>query len=135
MLESRGSANAAEITERSINVGVGRDYADVSPLKEIYSDGDDRSGPVVEITRLAQLPPESGPAMRDCHRVFISYSSYRRTSFIDDSCTSTVEYLPRGELPAVGDSPHHHRIKGRKSSAAGSPQPISFKDSRIGVST
>jgi hypothetical protein len=30
-----------------------RDYADVSPLKEIYSDGDDRSGPVVEITRLA----------------------------------------------------------------------------------
>ena len=53
MLESRGSANATEITERSINVGVGRDYADVSPLKEIYSDGDYRSGPVVEITRLA----------------------------------------------------------------------------------
>jgi transglutaminase-like putative cysteine protease len=46
--------NAKEINEQYISVGVGRDYADVSPLKGIYSgEGSTDLDVVVEITRLA----------------------------------------------------------------------------------
>lgn len=46
--------NDAEINEQYISVGVGRDYADVSPLKGIYSgEGSTDLDVVVEITRLA----------------------------------------------------------------------------------
>jgi transglutaminase-like putative cysteine protease len=46
--------NNSEITEQYITVGVGRDYADVSPLKGIYSgQGATDLDVVVEITRLA----------------------------------------------------------------------------------
>ena len=46
--------NDKEITEQYISVGVGRDYADVSPLKGIYSgEGSTDLDVVVEITRLA----------------------------------------------------------------------------------
>jgi transglutaminase-like putative cysteine protease len=47
-------ANDTEIDEHYISVGVGRDYADVSPLKGIYSgEGATDLDVVVEITRLA----------------------------------------------------------------------------------
>ena len=43
-----------EITEQYVSVAVGRDYADVSPLKGIYSGGDATDlDVVVEVTRLA----------------------------------------------------------------------------------
>jgi transglutaminase-like putative cysteine protease len=46
--------NDSEITEQYISVGVGRDYADVSPLKGIYSgQGATDLDVVIEITRLA----------------------------------------------------------------------------------
>lgn len=46
--------NEVEINERYISVGVGRDYADVTPLKGIYSgEGSTDLDVVVEITRLA----------------------------------------------------------------------------------
>jgi transglutaminase-like putative cysteine protease len=46
--------NDTEITEQYVNVGVGRDYADVSPLKGIYSGhGATDLAVVVETTRLA----------------------------------------------------------------------------------
>lgn len=46
--------NDAEINEQYISVGVGRDYADVTPLKGIYSgEGSTDLDVVVEITRLA----------------------------------------------------------------------------------
>jgi transglutaminase-like putative cysteine protease len=46
--------NDSEINEQYISVGVGRDYADVSPLKGIYSGaGSTDLDVVVEITRLA----------------------------------------------------------------------------------
>jgi transglutaminase-like putative cysteine protease len=46
--------NDTEITEQYVTVGVGRDYADVSPLKGIYSgEGSTDLDVVVEITRLA----------------------------------------------------------------------------------
>ncbi len=46
--------NDAEITEQYVSVGVGRDYADVSPLKGIYSgQGATDLDVVVEVTRLA----------------------------------------------------------------------------------
>ncbi|QUR68243.1 transglutaminase family protein [Mycobacterium spongiae] len=46
--------NDTEITEQYISVGVGRDYADVSPLKGIYSgEGATDLDVVVEVTRLA----------------------------------------------------------------------------------
>jgi transglutaminase-like putative cysteine protease len=46
--------NDADINEQYISVGVGRDYADVSPLKGIYSgEGSTDLDVVVEITRLA----------------------------------------------------------------------------------
>lgn len=46
--------NDTEINEQYISVGVGRDYADVSPLKGIYSgEGSTDLDVVVEITRLA----------------------------------------------------------------------------------
>ena len=46
--------NATEINEQYVSVGVGRDYADVSPLKGIYSgEGSTDLDVVVEITRLA----------------------------------------------------------------------------------
>lgn len=46
--------NDAAINEQYISVGVGRDYADVSPLKGIYSgEGSTDLDVVVEITRLA----------------------------------------------------------------------------------
>ncbi len=46
--------NDAEINEQYISVGIGRDYADVSPLKGIYSgEGSTDLDVVVEITRLA----------------------------------------------------------------------------------
>jgi transglutaminase-like putative cysteine protease len=46
--------NDKEITEQYVSVGVGRDYADVSPLKGIYSGGGSTDLDVaVEITRLA----------------------------------------------------------------------------------
>jgi transglutaminase-like putative cysteine protease len=46
--------NDTEITEQYVSVGVGRDYADVSPLKGIYSgEGATDLDVVVEITRLA----------------------------------------------------------------------------------
>lgn len=46
--------NDAEINEQYISVGVGRDYADVAPLKGIYSgEGSTDLDVVVEITRLA----------------------------------------------------------------------------------
>jgi transglutaminase-like putative cysteine protease len=46
--------NDIEITEQYVSVGVGRDYADVSPLKGIYSGlGATDLDVVVEITRLA----------------------------------------------------------------------------------
>ncbi len=46
--------NDSEITEQYVSVGVGRDYADVSPLKGIYSgQGATDLDVVVEITRLA----------------------------------------------------------------------------------
>jgi transglutaminase-like putative cysteine protease len=46
--------NDTEITEQYVSVGVGRDYADVSPLKGIYSgQGATDLDVIVEITRLA----------------------------------------------------------------------------------
>jgi len=46
--------NDSEITEQYVSVGVGRDYADVTPLKGIYSgEGSTDLDVVVEITRLA----------------------------------------------------------------------------------
>ena len=46
--------NDAEINEQYISVGVGRDYADVTPLKGIYSgEGSTDLDVIVEITRLA----------------------------------------------------------------------------------
>jgi len=46
--------NDAEINEQYVGVGVGRDYADVTPLKGIYSgQGSTDLDVVVEITRLA----------------------------------------------------------------------------------
>ncbi|MBV9350130.1 MAG: transglutaminase family protein [Mycobacterium sp.] len=46
--------NDTEINEQYVSVGVGRDYADVSPLKGIYSgEGATDLDVVVEITRLA----------------------------------------------------------------------------------
>jgi len=46
--------NDKEITEQYVSVGVGRDYADVTPLKGIYSGGGSTDlDVVVEITRLA----------------------------------------------------------------------------------
>ncbi len=46
--------NDKEINEQYISVGVGRDYADVTPLKGIYSgEGSTDLDVVVEITRLA----------------------------------------------------------------------------------
>ena len=46
--------NNADINEQYISVGVGRDYADVSPLKGVYSgEGSTDLDVVVEITRLA----------------------------------------------------------------------------------
>ena len=46
--------NDTEITEQYVSVGVGRDYADVSPLKGIYSgEGATDLDVIVEITRLA----------------------------------------------------------------------------------
>jgi transglutaminase-like putative cysteine protease len=46
--------NDCEINEQYISVGVGRDYADVTPLKGIYSgEGSTDLDVVVEITRLA----------------------------------------------------------------------------------
>ena len=46
--------NNTEINEQYISVGVGRDYADVTPLKGIYSgEGSTDLDVVVEITRLA----------------------------------------------------------------------------------
>ena len=46
--------NDADINEQYISVGVGRDYADVSPLKGVYSgEGSTDLDVVVEITRLA----------------------------------------------------------------------------------
>lgn len=46
--------NDTDIDERYISVGVGRDYADVSPLKGIYSgEGSTDLDVVVEVTRLA----------------------------------------------------------------------------------
>ncbi len=46
--------NDTDITEQYVSVGVGRDYADVSPLKGIYSGGGSTDlDVVVEITRLA----------------------------------------------------------------------------------
>ncbi len=46
--------NDAEINEQYVSVGVGRDYADVTPLKGIYSgQGSTDLDVVVEITRLA----------------------------------------------------------------------------------
>jgi transglutaminase-like putative cysteine protease len=46
--------NDAEICEQYVSVGVGRDYADVSPLKGIYSGGGATDlDVVVEVTRLA----------------------------------------------------------------------------------
>ncbi len=46
--------NDNEINEQYVTVGVGRDYADVTPLKGIYSgEGSTDLDVVVEITRLA----------------------------------------------------------------------------------
>ncbi|WNG85813.1 transglutaminase family protein [Mycobacterium sp. ITM-2016-00317] len=46
--------NDAQINEQYISVGVGRDYADVTPLKGIYSgEGSTDLDVIVEITRLA----------------------------------------------------------------------------------
>ena len=46
--------NDVEINEQYVSVGVGRDYADVTPLKGIYSgQGSTDLDVVVEITRLA----------------------------------------------------------------------------------
>jgi transglutaminase-like putative cysteine protease len=46
--------NDKAINEQYISVGVGRDYADVTPLKGIYSgEGSTDLDVVVEITRLA----------------------------------------------------------------------------------
>jgi transglutaminase-like putative cysteine protease len=46
--------NDSEINEQYISVGVGRDYADVTPLKGIYSgEGSTDLDVVVEVTRLA----------------------------------------------------------------------------------
>ena len=46
--------NDTEINEQYVSVGVGRDYADVTPLKGIYSgEGSTDLDVVVEITRLA----------------------------------------------------------------------------------
>jgi transglutaminase-like putative cysteine protease len=46
--------NDKDITEQYVSVGVGRDYADVSPLKGIYSgEGSTDLDVIVEITRLA----------------------------------------------------------------------------------
>jgi transglutaminase-like putative cysteine protease len=46
--------NDKEITEQYVSVGVGRDYADVTPLKGIYSGGGSTDlDVVVDITRLA----------------------------------------------------------------------------------
>lgn len=46
--------NESEINEQYVSVGVGRDYADVSPLKGIYSgEGATDLDVVVEVTRLA----------------------------------------------------------------------------------
>lgn len=49
------STNDTEINEQYVSVGVGRDYADVSPLKGIYSgEGATDLNVVVEIARPAQ---------------------------------------------------------------------------------
>jgi transglutaminase-like putative cysteine protease len=46
--------NDTNINEQYVSVGVGRNYADVSPLKGIYSgEGSTDLDVVVEITRLA----------------------------------------------------------------------------------
>ncbi|BBY38197.1 hypothetical protein MMAN_23310 [Mycobacterium mantenii] len=46
--------NGTEITEQYVGVGAGRDYADVSPLKGIYSgEGATDLDVIVEVTRLA----------------------------------------------------------------------------------
>ncbi|GAB4667110.1 transglutaminase family protein [Mycobacterium avium] len=46
--------NDAEVTEQYVGVGAGRDYADVSPLKGIYSgEGATDLDVIVEVTRLA----------------------------------------------------------------------------------
>ncbi|MDD4868563.1 MAG: transglutaminase family protein, partial [Mycobacterium sp.] len=46
--------NDTEINEQYVSVGTGRDYADVSPLKGIYSgEGSTGLDVVVETTRLA----------------------------------------------------------------------------------
>ncbi len=46
--------NDTPITEQHVSVGVGRDYADVSPLKGIYTGGGATDlDVIVEITRLA----------------------------------------------------------------------------------
>lgn len=46
--------NGTDINEQYVSVGVGRDYADVSPLKGVYSgEGSTDLDVVVEITRLA----------------------------------------------------------------------------------
>ncbi|CAM2960413.1 transglutaminase family protein [Skermania piniformis] len=46
--------NATEITEQHVSVGVGRDYADVPPLKGIFTGGSSTDlDVVVEVTRLA----------------------------------------------------------------------------------
>jgi transglutaminase-like putative cysteine protease len=46
--------NDSEITEQYVGVGIGRDYADVSPLKGIYSgEGATDLDVIVEVTRLA----------------------------------------------------------------------------------
>jgi transglutaminase-like putative cysteine protease len=46
--------NDTEITEQYVSVGVGRDYADVAPLKGIYSgEGATDLDVIVEVTRLA----------------------------------------------------------------------------------
>lgn len=46
--------NGTDITEQYVSVGVGRDYADVSPLKGIYSgEGATDLDVIVEVTRLA----------------------------------------------------------------------------------
>jgi len=51
---SYAPTNEAEITEQYVGVGAGRDYADVSPLKGIYSgEGATDLDVTVEVTRLA----------------------------------------------------------------------------------
>ncbi len=46
--------NNTPITEQHVSVGIGRDYADVSPLKGVYTGGKAKDlDVIVEITRLA----------------------------------------------------------------------------------